>query len=174
MGMNLAQDFSEMYCLLWKTFDMCFTFCHFRATSLESILLGDGGVIHGGAGPLGNQRDRPSKAHWGGGCKFGGGSRAAAHPIFLQTDRRGCISVPQPGQVLTERWWGFLGCLILKWLMMRIFRLVSFKTTDEIQAPRSGICFAPLLGNIYISKGNLYLWRCLPLCARKKGEWSYL
>ena len=23
---------------------------------------------------------------------------------------------------------------------MRIFRLVSFKTTDEIQAPRSGIC----------------------------------
>mgnify|MGYP006971142975 CR=1 FL=1 len=24
--------------------------------------------------------------------------------------------------------------------MMRIFRLVSFKTTDEIQAPRSGIC----------------------------------
>ena len=52
-----------------------------------------------------------------------------------------CVSLPWSlGQ---SGWWGFLGCLILKWFMMRIFRLVSFKTTDEIQAPRSGI-FLPL------------------------------
>ena len=40
--------------------------------------------------------------------------------------------------------------------LMRIFRLVNFKTADEKQAP--GVEFAcPLLGNIYISKGHLYL-----------------
>ena len=49
------------------------------------------------------------------------------------------------------------------------FRLVNFKTEDEKQAP--GVEFAcPLLGDICICGGNLHLWRCLPLCARGKGD----
>lgn len=44
-----------------------------------------------------------------------------------------------------------------KWALMRIFRLVNLKTTDERQAPEEWNLLAPFLGNIYISKGLLYL-----------------
>ena len=53
--------------------------------------------------------------------------------------------------------------------MMRIsgWLILTLQMSSRLQ----GAEFArPLLGGINICRGNLHLWGCLPLCARKKGD----